>query len=282
MKINMPVTDVEYVLVEQDSVVSKTGLRGIITYINEDFLRISGFTQNELIGSSHNIVRHPDLPPEAFEDMWQSLKAGRPWTGLVKNGNFQWVLANAAPTRENDQLTGYLPVRSKPSHEQIQTASAAYKLFRQGKAGSLKIQDGKVVKLTLLGKLNLFKNLNPKTRMAFVLALLSILPLFIGGMALLGMDKGNEGLHAVYENRTGPMSQIASIQKLLLTKRLLITASLSNPAPELIQETMAAAEQNIADIDKPQAITQMDDVTQQNAALVEHTDNKHGAHIAPP
>jgi methyl-accepting chemotaxis protein len=254
MKINMPVTDVEYVLTEQDSVVSKTDLRGIITYINEDFLRISGFTQNELIGSSHNIVRHPDMPPEAFEDMWQSLKAGRPWTGLVKNrcknGDFYWVLANATPIHENNQLIGYMSVRSKPSHEQIKAASAAYKLFRQGKAGSLKIRDGKVVKSTLLGKLNLFKNLNLKARMAFVLALLSILLLFIGGMALLGMDKANEGLRNVYENRTVPMGQIASIQKLLLTNRLLITASLSNPVPELIQKNMAEVEKNIAEINK--------------------------------
>jgi methyl-accepting chemotaxis protein len=92
MQINMPVTNVEYTLLDSDSIVSKTDLKGIITYINEDFLRISGFTQEELIGTQHSIVRHPDMPPEAFEDMWKSLKADRPWTGLVKNrcknGNF--------------------------------------------------------------------------------------------------------------------------------------------------------------------------------------------------
>jgi len=85
MKINIPVTDVAYNLAEHDSIVSKTDLRGMITYINEDFLRVSGFSKQELIGKPHNIVRHPDMPPEAFEDMWQSLKAGRPWMGIVKN-----------------------------------------------------------------------------------------------------------------------------------------------------------------------------------------------------
>ena len=108
MKINMPVTDVEYVLTEHDSVVSKTDLKGMITYINEDFLRISGFTRQELIGAPHNIVRHPDMPPEAFEDMWQSLKADRPWTGMVKNrcknGDYYWVLANATPIYENESI----------------------------------------------------------------------------------------------------------------------------------------------------------------------------------
>ncbi len=125
----MRVNNVEYVLKDSDSIVSKTDLRGMITYINEDFLRISGFTQEELIGSPHNIVRHPDMPSEAFADFWKSLKAGRPWTGLVKNrcanGDFYWVLANATPYYENGQLAGYISVRSKPSPEQVNAADAA-------------------------------------------------------------------------------------------------------------------------------------------------------------
>ncbi|MFI3120676.1 MAG: PAS domain-containing protein [Methylococcaceae bacterium] len=101
MQINMPVTDKEHVLTENDSIVSRTDLNGVLTYINDDFLRISGFSKEELIGAPHNIVRHPDVPPEAFEDLWKSLHAGRPWTGLVKNrcrnGDYYWVLANVTP-----------------------------------------------------------------------------------------------------------------------------------------------------------------------------------------
>ncbi|EGW20365.1 PAS domain-containing protein [Methylobacter tundripaludum] len=152
MKINIPVTDVAYNLAEHDSLVSKTDLRGMITYINEDFLRVSGFSKQELIGKPHNIVRHPDMPPEAFEDMWQSLKAGRPWRGIVKNrcknGGYYWAVANAAPIYENNHLIGYMSVRSKPVYEQIQAASAAYKRFREGNADNLEIRDGKVVKAT--------------------------------------------------------------------------------------------------------------------------------------
>jgi methyl-accepting chemotaxis protein len=254
MKINMPVTDVEYTLTETDSIVSKTDLKGMITYVNEDFLRISGFTTEELIGASHNIVRHPDMPPEAFEDLWQSLKAGRPWTGLVKNrcknGDYYWVLANASPIYENDQLTGYMSVRSKPRAEQIQAASAAYKLFREGKASNLRIRDGKVVKSSLLEKLQLFKNLSIKTRLALVIGLQSTLLLVISGMGLNGMDKANEGLRTVYEGRTIPMNQIASIQNLLMTNRLRITASLVTPTAEVIQKNTAEVEQNIAEITK--------------------------------
>ncbi|MDP1706117.1 MAG: PAS domain-containing protein, partial [Sulfurimicrobium sp.] len=130
MKNNQPVTNVEYVLKETDSIVSKTDLKGVITYINEDFLRISGFSESELIGTSHNIVRHPDMPVEAFADLWASLKAKRPWTGMVKNrcknGDYYWVMANATPIYEGGQCVGYMSVRSKPTQEQISAASSAY------------------------------------------------------------------------------------------------------------------------------------------------------------
>jgi len=250
MKINLPVTDVEYVLTERDSVVSKTDLKGIITYINEDFLRISGFTQQELIGASHNIVRHPDMPSEAFEDMWRSLKAGRPWTGLVKNrcknGDFYWVVANATPIHENNRLIGYMSVRSKPSHEQIRAASSAYKLFREGKAGNLKIQDGKIVKATLLKKLNVFKYLNIKSRITVVIATMSILLLAIGGMGILA----NDDLRTVYQNRSTSLDKITSIQKPLLANRLRISDSLAALTLEEIQRNTIAVEHSIEEITK--------------------------------
>jgi len=254
MKTNIPVTNVEYSLKESDSIVSKTDLKGLITYINEDFLRVSGFTQAELIGFPHNIVRHPDMPPEAFADMWKALKENRPWTGLVKNrcknGDFYWVLANATPFYENDQLAGYMSVRSKPSREQVNAADRAYKLFKEGKAGNLKIQDGKVVKSSLLGKLNPFKNLTIKSRLINVIGMLSVLMIVIGGMGLHGMGKANEGLRTVYEDRTLPMNQISTIKELLLTNQLRITASLVTPTTEVIRKNTAEVEQNIAEIGK--------------------------------
>ena len=252
MKINMPITDVEYVLTAHDSVVSKTDLKGMITYINEDFLRISGFTKEELIGSPHNIVRHPDMPPEAFADMWMALKACRPWTGIVKNrcknGSFYWVLANATPFYENEQLAGYMSVRSKPSREQLNAADAAYRLFREGKAGNLKIQDGKVVKSAFAGKLNPLKNLTIKSRFLCLVGLLCVFMLIIGGAGLLGMIKSNEDLRSVYDDSTVPMTQIATIQKLLLLNRIRITAGLSVSSPEELQKNLAEVEQNIEKI----------------------------------
>jgi len=91
-------------------------------------------------------VRHPDVPAEFFEDMWKSLKAGT-LDGVVKNrcknGDYYWLLNNVAPFYENDQLVGYMSVRLKASPEQIEAANDVYQLFRDGKAGNLKIQDAK-------------------------------------------------------------------------------------------------------------------------------------------
>ena len=254
MKINMPVTNVEYVLKDHESIVSKTDTNGNITFINEDFLRISGFTKEELVGSPHNIVRHPDMPEEAFADMWANLKERRPWSGLVKNrcknGDFYWVAANATPFYENGQLAGYMSVRNKASHEQIKAADSAYRLFKDGKAGNLKIRDGEVVNDSFLQKLNPYKNSSIKTRFISLIALLGAFMLLIGALGLYGISKVNVDLHSVYEDRTIPMNQIANIQKLLLINQIRITSSLSSTSSEQIQKYTEEVEQNISSITK--------------------------------
>ncbi len=149
MRTNLPVTSNEVQISDQQSIVSKTDLKGRITYVNPYFLEISGFTEEELMGTAHNIVRHPDMPPEAFDDLWRSLKAGVPWTGLVKNrcknGDYYWVVANVTPIVENGRPVGFMSVRSKPKREQVAVADAAYRKFRQGQAKGLAIRDGVVV-----------------------------------------------------------------------------------------------------------------------------------------
>jgi methyl-accepting chemotaxis protein len=149
MRTNLPVTDREIEVSEHVLIVSRTDTKGRITYINRDFVTISGFTEAELIGKPHNLVRHPDMPPAAFADMWATLQAGRPWTGLVKNrakdGGFYWVEANVTPVRENGQVTGYLSVRRRASREAIAAADAAYRMFRDGTQGARVVRCGEVV-----------------------------------------------------------------------------------------------------------------------------------------
>jgi PAS domain S-box-containing protein len=111
--------------------VSKTDTKGIITYANDAFVAISGYAREELIGKSHNIVRHPDMPPQAFEWLWSTLKAGRPWRGVVKNrcrnGDHYWVRATIAPIVEGGNITGYVSVRRAPTREQVAEAEALYR-----------------------------------------------------------------------------------------------------------------------------------------------------------
>ncbi len=130
MRNNQPVTRSERQLQTGAFIVSMTDLRGVITYVNDEFIRVSGFTQEELIGQPQNLVRHPDMPPEAFEDMWRTIKANKPWQGLVKNrcknGDFYWVDANVTPIEENGALVGYVSIRSKPTPAQVAEAEEMY------------------------------------------------------------------------------------------------------------------------------------------------------------
>jgi methyl-accepting chemotaxis protein len=138
MKLNHPVTDREVLMKPGTILVTRTNLKGIITYANDAFIEISGFGKDELIGANHNMVRHPDMPPAAFEDLWVCLKAGRPWTAPVKNrtksGDYYWVEANVTPVFKNGKVQEYLSVRYAPSREQIQQAEFLYEKLNANKA----------------------------------------------------------------------------------------------------------------------------------------------------
>jgi aerotaxis receptor len=154
MRVNLPVTSHEQWLDESEFLVSKTDLKGRITYANEAFVRISGFTEAELIGASHNLVRHPDMPPEAFADMWRALQAGRPWQGIVKNrtkcGDFYWVWANANPIWDGDAIVGYMSLRTRPARQQIEQSAAFYRTLRAG-SRAWTVRDGRAARRGLRG-----------------------------------------------------------------------------------------------------------------------------------
>nr|WP_310737524.1 methyl-accepting chemotaxis protein [Inhella gelatinilytica] len=144
------------------TIVSRTDLKGRITYVNDDFIEASGFVESELIGQAHNIVRHPDMPPEAFQDLWDTLKAGRPWSGMVKNrrknGDHYWVVANATPVKEGDSVVGYMSVRTRPTRDQVEAAERIYRDFREGRAKGWVIRDGAAVKTGLTDRLDQWRD----------------------------------------------------------------------------------------------------------------------------
>lgn len=155
MRNNQPVTLVERHLQENEYIVSKTDLKGRILYVNRPFLEISGFSEDELLGSAHNIVRHPDMPPEAFADMWQDLQAGKSWQGMVKNrcknGDFYWVQANANPIWDNGQVVGFMSLRVRPSREQVREAETFYANLRNGRAPGWTVRHGKAARTGIRG-----------------------------------------------------------------------------------------------------------------------------------
>jgi len=177
----------EYVLTDTDLIVSKTDLKGIITYVNDDFIRIGGFSKTELIGSPHNILRHSDMPKAAFADMWKTLKSGNSWTGIVKNrtkaGGFYWVQANVMPILENGNITGYLSARNKPTTAEISSAAALYRDMNAGKS-KVKLDAGEIVQPGIVTSIKrAFRDISVKSKL-ITLAAISILS--IGFIAFYG------------------------------------------------------------------------------------------------
>lgn len=189
MRMNLPVTNVEIPLEDGKSIVSKTDLRGDITYVNPYFVEISGYSESELMGAPQNLIRHPDMPAEAFADLWRTVKKGKPWTGLVKNrsksGNFYWVRANITPVRQDGQIIGYMSVRTKPDRKSIEAASNLYAAIRQGKARGLKIHEGHVVKTGLMGIFDKLRGISMKARIHASMGFLLLLQLVAGVVGML-------------------------------------------------------------------------------------------------
>ena len=218
MKKNLPITNKEIQLNQEDSIISTTDLKGQITYVNKAFLDISGFTENELIGKSHNIVRHPDMPPAAFKDLWETIKEGDNWRGIVKNrcenGDYYWVEAFVSPVIINSKLVGYQSVRSKASHEQINQASSLYARLN-------KDQSSELPKPFKLCDVSLFK------RISLLLIVAAILPILGVALWSAGIVSQNMGiifalsapvillfsLYFIYLSLFKPLGKISTIIK---------------------------------------------------------------------
>jgi len=155
---NAHVTQKEVAFPVGSVLITKTDTKGNITYTNDAFVEISGFTREELLGKSHSIVRHPDMPPQAFKWLWDTLKSERPWRGMVKNrcknGDHYWVRATIAPVLEGGKIIGYVSVRKTATRSQIAEAETLYrKLNQTGEQIVSKFEWLKVKNWSLKGKL---------------------------------------------------------------------------------------------------------------------------------
>jgi aerotaxis receptor len=134
------IQDVETPYPEGRLIVSRTDTKGIITQCNQSFIDMSGYSEKELIGQPHSILRHPDMPKAAFKDLWDTLQSGKKWHGYVKNlckdGTFYWVYATAIPNIRNGETVGYTSVRRKPSRKQVNACIKLYASMKKEEEAS--------------------------------------------------------------------------------------------------------------------------------------------------
>ncbi|MYN18741.1 PAS domain-containing protein [Rugamonas sp. FT107W] len=270
MRINSPITQNEYLMEDGKTIVSSTDLQGNINYANPYFIEVSGFTEQELIGAPQNIVRHPDMPVEAFADLWRTIKAGTPWTGLVKNrcknGDYYWVLANVTPVIEQGKPVGYLSVRTKPSREQVREADEVYRQFKAGNPRRLRIVNGRVVSTGVMARLGRLLDMS-LARQIGMATLLTSGVLALLALALLGMN--DAGIVAA-RGWIGALALIAMLGMAWFGRGLYL-----NVALPLRQATRAARMMAGGDLTAAFDIQRDDEVGQLLAALRQTNVNLH-------
>ena len=222
MRTNLPVSHREYPFPSGETLVSTTDTKGRITYCNPRFIEVSGYTKEELLGQPHNLIRHPDMPEEAFRDMWATIQAGKPWSAAVKNrrkdGDHYWVIANATPLMQNGQPVGYMSVRTEATREQIRDAEALYARMREEKAAgrqTLALQRGRLVTLSLWGRVAEALSLGMESKLLLI---------------LLGLVLAGAGLQSVF----GAAVSVLLVLPLLLLAWWYQTRLVVRPLEDLI------------------------------------------------
>jgi aerotaxis receptor len=232
MRINEPITQREFEFPDNATLMSTTDTQSHVTYANAAFIEVSGFAREEIQGQPHNIVRHPDMPKEAFADMWATLKGGEPWTALVKNrrknGDHYWVRANATPVVRGGRQVGYMSVRTKASREEVAAAEKLYREFRDGQAGSREFHKGLVVRNGLVhGWRSWRQTMSVRGRIRFTMAGLM---LFIVGFGALLDANAAEML------RLGGVSALAAMLGTFILER-----QFARPLEALRKQALAVA-----------------------------------------
>jgi aerotaxis receptor len=258
MRVNSPVTQKEHPFPPGETLVSTTDLQGRILYCNSAFVELSGFSREELMGQPHNIVRHPDMPEEAFRDLWDTIKAGLPWSALVKNrrknGDHYWVRANVTPLLdEQGQPCGVMSVRTEPRREDIQAVEPIYRRMREeGAACSLRLEHGHLLDRSPMGRLSGLLQMGVRGRITLSIQASTLLCLILGawgggtqlgaGTVLAGLllSAAMAGLCSWYIKRStlGPIEHLVGFANRIAAGDL--TQSLSTERRDEIGRAIAA------------------------------------------
>ena len=231
MRTNLPVTTAEYPITDETLIVSHTDTKGKLTYFNDQFVEASGFSESELMGQPHNIIRHPEMPPAAFENLWATLQQGKPWSGAVKNrrknGDFYWVLATASPIRQNGEIVGYSSIRTKLPADMRAEAEQAYAKIRENKPHDYRLDAGMLRRRSSLDRLSIFTG-TLNARLVTLVTILSVFLLAIGVMGLQGTRQSNTRLQSIYEDRAVPLAQLFEINDRMRDNTVLLFEAAAN------------------------------------------------------
>lgn len=231
MRNNQPITQREFVFDAQATLMSTTDVNSYVTYANDAFIEVSGFSPEEINGQPHNMVRHPDMPTEAFADMWDTLKQGEPWTALVKNrrknGDHYWVRANTIPVIRDGKVQGYMSVRTKPSSEDVRQTEALYRNFNEGRVKGLRFYKGLIIRTGWRRLGSVLKILPLRWRIRS--CLLILLPFPVISVWLIGMTLIETGYFTV------GMAVFLSLASLWLEQQI------SRPIEHIYSQAMSVA-----------------------------------------
>ncbi|MCF6280898.1 MAG: methyl-accepting chemotaxis protein [Candidatus Polarisedimenticolaceae bacterium] len=296
MKNNLPVTNKEVSFSSETIILSTTNPKGTITYINQDFLKVSGFSGDELINNNHNIVRHPDMPPAAFADLWDTIKGGSPWMGIVKNrcknGDHYWVDAFVTPIIKDGEIVEYQSVRIQPDASSVARAEKTYQQINAGKSitalrKTLPLQ----FKISLMSTASLLPLITmlvlietPSITQTGGAILLSLLMAWFGTMFLLQPLKkvikkaleatNNPLMRYIYTNRTDEAGTLELALKMANSERAAIIGRMSDTLDNLgqvISSTSTTAEQTSQGMQQ-----QKDDLNSLVSAMAEISTSIHG------
>ena len=257
MRDNGPVTGRERELEEGQVILSQTDDVGRIVDANEDFLDVSGFTRDELVGQPHNAIRHPDMPQAVFADMWRTIKSGMPWTSMLKNrrkdGDHYWVLATVSPVHRDGRAVGYVSARLKPTAAEKTAASELYARMAKGGLAGQELRGGNLRRTGLAARIDKFLNGSIAARMRWLLAFMLLLLVGIGASGIGLGYFGYSGAQAVYEKGMRPTTLVADIgDRMRHNIQLLQSGAVAgrNADGAAVTAAIAQVRANVAEISK--------------------------------
>lgn len=233
MRNNQPVIDQEFALTDEDYLISRTDLKGNITYANPSFVRVSGFSREELIGAPHNIVRHPDMPSAAFADFWKTLQKGENWSGVIKNrrkdGSHYWVQATVTPIIEGGKVAGYTSVRVKPSAQERKLAETYYPRLLAGRKRGVRLDHGQLKPRGIVAGAKRLSLRSLKGRLISMMVLALLVLGVSGGVSLFALQADGDRLEQLTTNGMEDLARLQKIDQLMSRGRDLVDKPVSNP-----------------------------------------------------